>query len=98
MELYNDISSDFYSIEQNIISDIKELDEIVEGETYSVFDRITNISTKELLKVVFMIHVTIVVLIVASYYDNKSSINYSITRLQLLVVIVSLWTLLYCFC
>ena len=98
MELYNDISSDFYSLEQNIISDIKELDEIVEGETYSVFDRITNISTKELLKVVFMIHVTIVVLIVASYYDNKSSINYSITRLQLLVVIVSLWTLLYCFC
>lgn len=98
MELYNDISSDFYSLEQNIVADIKEVDEFVEGETYSVFDRITNISTKELLKVVFMIHVTIVVLIVASYYDNKSSINYSITRLQLLVVIVSLWTLLYCFC
>ena len=98
MELYNDISSDFYSLEQNIITDIKELDEIVEGETYSVFDRITNISTKELLKIMFMIHIIIVVLIVASYYDNKSSINYSITRLQLLVVIVSLWTLLYCFC
>ena len=98
MELYNDISSDFYSLEQNIISDIKELDEIVEGETYSIFDRITNISTKELLKIVFMIHITIVLLILASYYDNKSSINYSITRLQLLVVIFSLWTLLYCFC
>jgi hypothetical protein len=98
MELYNDLSSDFYSLEQNIITDIKELDEIVEGETYSVFDRITNISTKELLKIMFMIHIIIVVLIVASYYDNKSSINYSITRLQLLVVIVALWTLLYCFC
>ena len=98
MELYNDISSDFYSLEQNIVADIKEVDEFVEGETYSVFDRITNISTKELLKVVFMIHITIVVLILASYYDNKSSINYSITRLQLLVVIFSLWTLLYCFC
>ncbi len=98
MELYNDISSDFYSLEQNIVADIKEVDDIVETETYSVFDRITNISTKELLKVVFMIHITIVVLILASYYDNKSSINYSITRLQLLVVIFSLWTLLYCFC
>lgn len=98
MELYNDLSSDFYSLEQNIISDIKELDEIVEGETYSIFDRITNISTKELLKIVFLIHITIVVLILASYYDNKSSINYAITRFQLLVVIVSLWTLLYCFC
>ena len=98
MELYNDISSDFYSLEQNISYDIKEVDDVVETETYSVFDRITNISTKELLKVVFMIHITIVVLILASYYDNKNSINYSITRLQLLVVIVSLWTLLYCFC
>lgn len=98
MELYNDISSDFYSLEQNIISDIKEVDDMIETETYSIFDRITNISTKELLKIVFMIHITIVVLILASYYDNKSSINYSITRLQLLVVIVSLWSLLYCFC
>ena len=98
MELYNDISSDFYSLEQNISYDIKEVDDVIETETYSVFDRITNISTKELLKVVFMIHITIVVLILASYYDNKSSINYSITRLQLLVVIFSLWTLLYCFC
>jgi hypothetical protein len=98
MELYNDISSDFYSLEQNIVADIKEVDEFVEGETYSVLDRITNISTKELLKIMFMIHITIVVLIVASYYDNKSSINYSITRIQLLVVIVALWSLLYCFC
>tara|TARA_B100000900_G_scaffold414332_1_gene440704 strand:- start:4311 stop:4607 length:297 start_codon:yes stop_codon:yes gene_type:complete len=98
MELYNDISSDFYSLEQNISYNIKEVDDVVETETYSVFDRITNISTKELLKVMFMIHFTIVVLILASYYDNKSSINYSITRLQLLVVIFSLWTLLYCFC
>lgn len=98
MELYNDISSDFYSLEQNISYDVKDVDEIVGGETYSVFDRITNISTKELLKIVFLIHITIVVLILASYYDNKSSINYAITRFQLLVVIVSLWTLLYCFC
>ena len=98
MELYNDISSDFYSLEQNISYDIKEVDDTVESNTYSIFDRITNISTKELLKIVFLIHITIVVLILASYYDNKSSINYSITRFQLLVVIVSLWTLLYCFC
>tara|TARA_Y100001958_G_C20987602_1_gene376351 strand:+ start:250 stop:546 length:297 start_codon:yes stop_codon:yes gene_type:complete len=98
MELYNDLSSDFYSLEQNISYDVKEVDDVVETETYSVFDRITNISTKELLKVVFMIHITIVVLILVSYYDNKNSINYSITRLQLLVVIFSLWTLLYCFC
>ena len=84
MELYNDISSDFYSLEQNISYDVKDVDEIVEGETYSVFDRITNISTKELLKIVFLIHITIVVLILASYYDNKSSINYAITRFQLL--------------
>jgi len=95
MELYNDISSDFYSLEQNISYDVKDVDDT---ETYSVFDRITNISTKELLKIVFLIHITIVVLILASYYDNKSSINYAITRFQLLVVIVSLWTLLYCFC
>ena len=98
MELYNDISSDFYSLEQNISYDIKEVDDTVESNTYSIFDRITNISTKELLKIVFLIHITIVVLILASYYDNNSSINYSITRFQLLVVIVSLWTLLYCFC
>ena len=98
MELYNDLSSDFYSLEQNIVADIKEVDDIIETETHSIFDRITNISTKELLKIMFMIHVTIVVLILASYYDNKNSINYSITRLQLLVVIVSLWSLLYCFC
>ena len=98
MELYNDLSSDFYSLEQNISYDVKEVDEFVESETHSIFDRITNISTKELLKIMFMIHVTIVVLILASYYDNKSSINYSITRFQLLVVIFSLWTLLYCFC
>ena len=98
MELYNDISSDFYSLEQNIVADIKEVDDIIETETHSIFDRITNISTKELLKIMFMIHVTIVVLILASYYDNKNSIDYSITRLQLLVVIVSLWSLLYCFC
>lgn len=95
MELYNDISSDFYSLEQDISYDVKEVDDT---ETYSIFDRITNISTKELLKIVFLIHITIVVLILASYYDNKSSINYSITRFQLLVVIFSLWTLLYCFC
>ena len=95
MELYNDISSDFYSLEQDISYDVNEVDD---AETYSIFDRITNISTKELLKIVFMIHITIVVLILASYYDNNSSINYSITRFQLLVVIVSLWTLLYCFC
>ena len=98
MELYNDLSSGLYSLEQNISYDIKEADDIVESNTYSIFDRITNISTKELLRVVFMIHITIVVLILASYYDNKSSINYSITRFQLLVVIVSLWSLLYCFC
>ena len=98
MELYNDISSDFYSLEQDISYDVNEVDDTVESNTYSIFDRITNISTKELLKIVFLIHITIVVLILASYYDNKSSINYSITRFQLLVVIVSLWTLLYCFC
>jgi len=98
MELYNDLSSDFYSLEQNIVTDIKDVDEFVESETHSIFDRITNISTKELLKIMFMIHITIVVLILASYYDNKSSINYSITRFQLLVVIIALWTLLYCFC
>lgn len=98
MELYNDLSSGLYSLEQNIVQDIKDVDDIVESNTYSIFDRITNISTKELLRVVFMIHITIVVLILASYYDNKSSINYSITRFQLLVVIVSLWSLLYCFC
>lgn len=98
MELYNDISSDFYSLEQDISYDVNEVDDTVESNTYSIFDRITNISTKELLKIVFMIHITIVVLILASYYDNNSSINYSITRFQLLVVIVSLWTLLYCFC
>lgn len=98
MELYNDLSSGLYSLEQNIVQDIKDVDHTVESNTYSIFDRITNISTKELLRVVFMIHITIVVLILASYYDNNSSINYSITRFQLLVVIVSLWTLLYCFC
>ena len=102
MNIYNDftgdLTGDFYSLENNIVYDVKDVDDIVEGETLSIFDRVGSISTKELLRVMFMIHLTIVVLILASYYDNKNSINYSITRLQLLIVITSLWLLLYCFC
>ena len=102
MNIYNDftgdLTGDFYALEENIVYDVKDVDDIVEGETLSIFDRVGSISTKELLRVMFMIHLIIVVLILAAYYDNKNSINYSITRLQLLIVITSLWLLLYCFC
>jgi hypothetical protein len=102
MNIYNDftgdLTGDFYSLENNIAYDVKDVDDIVEGETLSIFDRVGSISTKELLRVMFMIHLIIVVLILAAYYDNKNSIDYSITRLQLLIVITSLWLLLYCFC
>jgi len=95
MELDN-LSGDFYSIEQDIEYPIKEGDIFVENEVVSIFDRVSSISTKELLRVIFMIHTIIVVLILASYYDNKGSIDYSVTRLQLLTVIISLWVLLFC--
>ena len=102
MNIFNDftgdLTGDFYSFENNIAYDVKDVDDIVEGETLSIFDRVGSISTKELLRGMLMIHLSIVALILAAYYDSKNSIDSSITRLQLLIVITSLWLLLYCFC
>ena len=91
-----DYYGSLYELEQTIDYGVEEIKD--EFETETTLDKIGSIPLKELLKAVFMIHLTIILLILAAYYENKNSINYSITRLQLAVVITSLWFLLYCHC
>ena len=44
-----------------------------------------------LLKGVIFIHILILVLIIGEYLKNPKSIHYPITRLQLVILIISLW-------
>ena len=96
---YYGVYGDTHLIEQNIeyvVDDIIDESHSVPG--ISVFDKIVGISVRDFLRIIFLIHLTITGLILVAYYENNNSINYSITRLQLLVVISSLWALMYCMC
>ncbi len=44
-----------------------------------------------LLKGVIFIHILILILIIGEYLKNPKSIHYPITRLQLVILIISLW-------
>ena len=44
-----------------------------------------------LLKGVIFIHILILALIIGEYLKNPKSIHYPITRLQLVILIISLW-------
>jgi hypothetical protein len=91
-----DYYGSLYELEQTVDYGIEEIKD--EFETETTLDKIGSIPLKELLKAVFMIHLTIILLILAAYYENKNSIHYPITRLQLAVVISSFWFFLYCYC
>ena len=44
-----------------------------------------------LFKGVIFIHILILILIIGEYLKNPKSIHYPITRLQLVILIISLW-------
>lgn len=98
MEYYGDYG-DIYSIEHDVDYSIDgEQDVSHSTPGISMFDRIDEISVGVLLRVIFAVHLCIIFLILAGYYENKSSIHSSLTRFQLLVVILSGWLLLYGLC
>lgn len=58
---------------------------------------LANISTQNLLNVILIVHLTIIVLIAGSMcVSGTNSLNKPITRGQLLIIILSIWFLLYC--
>ena len=53
------------------------------------------LNLNNLLWTILIIHSLIVILILKEFLTNEKSIHYPITRFQLLIVILTIWFLLY---
>ena len=53
------------------------------------------LNLNNLLWTILIIHSLIVIVILKEFLTNEKSIHYPITRLQLLIVILTIWFLLY---
>ncbi len=59
---------------------------------------LTHITTQNLISVIFIVHITILLLIFGCIYANGiNSLQKPITRGQILIIIISIWFLLCCF-